>query len=225
MDKIGIDSLLAQITSELVETNHVQTTNRKKGISSGSIGLFKNFKKILDVDVNLSGELESVQVIDKTTTQPYEAKIQQIIKYIEKHEILLKDKVDIVQKYQIDKQNFVLFTMSFDTDFYRSNWSETLDLLHQLGYLTFYQGDQSTNILVDDYQYHDYYYKTMYYDKVKITMDLNIKKMEPFGGVTSHLAVLFRKTKGVNIRLGVLGHVYKLTEDFFQIKPYAVWRV
>lgn len=65
----------------------------------------------------------------------------------------------------------------------------------------------------------------MYNDKIKITMNLNVKKMERLGGMTSQLAVLFRTTKGVNIRLGVLGHIYKLAEEVYQIKPYAVWRV
>ena len=31
MDMVGIDSLLSQITSELVEKSHVQTTRRKTG--------------------------------------------------------------------------------------------------------------------------------------------------------------------------------------------------
>lgn len=61
-------------------------------------------------------------------------------------------------------------------------------------------------------------------EKTKLTMNLSIKKMEPLGGFTSHLAVLFRETKGTNIRLGVFGHIYKLTESVYQIKPYAVWR-
>ncbi len=36
-------------------------------------------KKIFKADVSVSGEMEFVQTIDKTTTQPYEVKIQQII--------------------------------------------------------------------------------------------------------------------------------------------------
>lgn len=71
MDITGIDSLLSQITSELVETNHVQTTNRKMGLTNGNIGFSELVKKLFKADVSLSGELESVQVIDKTTTQPY----------------------------------------------------------------------------------------------------------------------------------------------------------
>ena len=30
MDMISIDSLLSQITSKLIETNHIQITNRKR---------------------------------------------------------------------------------------------------------------------------------------------------------------------------------------------------
>lgn len=225
MDMTGIDSLLSQITSELVETNHVQTTNRKMGVANGNIGFSELVKKLFKADISLSGELESVQVIDKTTTQPYEAKIEQIIIYTEKHEVLLKSKSDIMQNFQEEKQNFVLLSMPFDTDFYRNDWFKTVDLVNQFGYIPFYNGGNSTNRIKDTYQYHDSYYKTMHYDKTKITMNLNIKKMEHLGGMTSHLAVLFRTTKGTNIRLGVFGHVYKLVEEVYQIKPYAVWRV
>ena len=62
--------------------------------------------------------MESVQTIDKTTTQPYEVKIQQIIQQVEKCEAVLKDRAEIYKNHQEDKQNFVLLTMPFDTDFY-----------------------------------------------------------------------------------------------------------
>lgn len=70
MDMSGIDSLLSQITSELVETSHIQTTNRKTGSANGNVGFSELIKKIFKADVSVSGELESVQIIDKTTTQP-----------------------------------------------------------------------------------------------------------------------------------------------------------
>lgn len=224
MDKIGVDSLLAQITSELVEENHIQTTNRKVGAVNGSLGFSELVKKIFKADVNVSGELETVQVIDKITVQPYEAKIQQIVKYIEKYEILLRDRIELTQKYQEDKQNFIFLTMPFDTDIYHSDWSKTLDMANQFGYIPFYKGGSYENKFKETYDYQDTYYKTMALDKNKITMNLNIKKMESFGGFTSHLATLFRETKGTNIRLGVFGHVYKLADSVYQIKPYSVWR-
>lgn len=225
IDKIGIDSLLSQITSELIETNHVQTTRRKTGTANGNVGFSELFKKLFKADISLSGELESIETINQTTTQPFEAKLQQIVKYIEKHENLLKDRTEIPQKYQENRQNFVLLTMPFDTDFYRSNWNKTVELVHQFGYIPFYKGGKNTNKFKDTYEYHDSYFKTMNYDKSKITMNLSVQKMESFGGMTSHLAVLFRATKGANIHLGVMGHIYKLIEDIYQIKPYAVWRV
>lgn len=45
MDMIGIDSLLSQITSELIETNHIQTTNCKMGTVKGNIGFSELVKK------------------------------------------------------------------------------------------------------------------------------------------------------------------------------------
>lgn len=224
MDIVGIDSLLSQITSESVETNHIQTTSRKTGSTNGNLGFSELVKKIFKADVSVSGEIESVQIVDKTTTQPCEAKIQQIIKYVEKYEVVLKDRAKIQSDYQEDKQNFVLPTMPFDTDFYHSNWFETVKLAEQFGYISFYKGGDNTKKFKDTYQYHDSYYKTMALEKTKLTMNLSIKKMEPLDGFTSHLATLFRVTKGINIRLGVFGHIYKLTEDVYQIKPYAIWR-
>lgn len=224
MDMSGIDSLLSQITSEVVETNHIQTTNRKAGSANGNLGLSEWFKKMFKGDIGVSGEIESVQIVDKTTTQPYEAKIQQIVQYIEKHEGLLKDRAKIQRNYKEDDQNFVLLTMPFDTDFYYSDWSKTVELVKQYGYIPFYKGGENTNKFKDTYQYDDSYYRTMDLEKVKLTMNLSINKMEPLGGLTSHLATLFRETKGTNIRLGVFGHIYKLTKSVHQIKPYAVWR-
>lgn len=224
MDIVGIDSLLSQVTSELVETNHIQTTNRKMGNANGSIGFSELVKKLFKADVSVSGEMESIQVIDKTTTQPYEAKILQIIQYIEKYEVVLKDRAKILKDYQDEKQNFVLFTMPFDSDFYHNDWSKTVDLANQCGYISFYKGGDNTNKFKDTYQYDDSYYKAMALEKIKLTMNLSIKKMEPLGGFSSHLATLFRVTRGTNIRLGVFGHIYKLTESVYQIKPYAVWR-
>ena len=224
MDMVGIDSLLSQITSELVETSHIQTTSRKAGNANGSIGFSEVVNKIFKADVSVSGEMESVQTIDKTTTQPYEVKIQQIIQQVEKCEAVLKDRAEIYKNHQEDKQNFVLLTMPFDTDFYHNDWFKTVDLANQCGYIPFYKGGDATNKFKDTYQYDDSYYKTMALKKIKLTMNLSIKKMEPLGGFSSHLATLFRVTKGTNIRLGVFGHVYKLTESVYQIKPYAVWR-
>lgn len=54
-------------------------------------------------------------------------------------------------------------------------------------------------------------------------MNMGVSKMERFGGLTSHLAVLLRATKGLDIKLGVFGHIYKLADSIYQIKPYAVW--
>lgn len=224
MDHVGIDSLLAQISSEVVEENRIQTTKRKTGAVAGNLGFSELVKKIFKADASMSGELETVQVIDRVTIQPYEAKVKQIIKYVEEHEMLLRDRSEIINKYQEDKQNFVFLSMPFDTDFYNSDWSKTVSLAEQFGYIPFYKGGSSANKSKDTYQYHDSYYKTMVYDNTKITMNLSINKMQPFGGFTSHLAVLFRATQGNNIHLGVFGHVYRIIDSVYQIKPYAVWR-
>lgn len=224
MDMNGLDSLLSQITSELVQERHVQTTKRKAGTVEGKFGFSDLIRKVLKVDVNLGGEIETQQVVNKTTTQPYEAKIQQIIGYLEDEEILLKNRSEIITKYKENKQNLVFLTMPFNTDFNYNNWLEATRLANKVGYISFYKGCHDTDRYHDNYEYNDSYYKTMALDRIKVTMNLGIEKMEPLGGITSHLAVLFRETRGTNIHLGVFGHIFKLTNTVFQIKPYAVWR-
>jgi|GEM_PF-4383598 len=205
MDRAGLDSLLSQITSEIVEENHIQTTKRKSGTAKGEIGFSNLVKKLFKADINISGELETVDRFNKKITQPYESKIQQIVKYIEKYEIMLRDSEQVVKDYRDGKQNFIFTGMPFDTDFDYRNWYKAIALAEQIGYIPFY--------------------KEMAYNKTKIVMNMSLKKMEHCGGMTSHLSILFHETKGINISLGVFGHIYKLTPDIYQIKPYAVWRV
>lgn len=64
---------------QISPASYIQTTSRKAGNANGSIGFSEVVKKIFKADVSVSGEMESVQTINKTTTQPYEVKIQQII--------------------------------------------------------------------------------------------------------------------------------------------------
>jgi len=221
MDMVGVDSLLSQITLELTEKNHIQITKKKMGSIKGGVGLSDLFKGIFKADVSVSGEQESVQVIDKTTTQPYEAKIQQIVEYVENHEILLKDRAQIIKDYQEGKQNFVFANILFDTDFNYRNWQEASMVAEKLGYISFYKGGKNN---ASTYQYNDDYYKTIELDKSQILMNMSTEKMESFGGVTSHLATLFRVSAGINIGLGVFGYVSKIAPNVYQIKPYAVWR-
>lgn len=98
MDMKGLDSLLSQITSELVQERYVQTTKRKAGAVEGNFGFSGLIRKVLKVDINLGGEIETQQVVIKTTTQPYEAKIQQILGYVENEGILLKNLIKLYRK-------------------------------------------------------------------------------------------------------------------------------
>lgn len=222
MDMVGLDSLLSQITCEFVEESHIQTTKRKTGEAKGELGFSELVKKLFKAGVSVSGELESVQTINKKMTQPYETKIQQIAKYIQNNEVLLKDRKEIIEKYTENKQIFIYAKMLFDTDFNYEAWFDAVALAEKIGYLFFYKGGTNNN--KDNYQYNDSYYKTMDLDKTKIVMNMSVQKMERFGGITSHLAVLFRETKGLNVPLGVFGHVYRVAPSVYQIKPYAIWR-
>lgn len=225
IDMIGIDSLLAQITPEIIESSHIQTTRRKTGSASSSLGFSEMISKLFKGDLTVFGKIETEQIMNETTIKPYETKLQQIINYVEKNEVILKDKKSIIMHYKEDAQNFILSVMPFDTDFYDKDWFKTVDLANKFGYIPFYNGGNKISEYKDTYRYNDDYYKTMHLDDTKLTMNLSIYKMESLGGLTSHLGMLFRETKGLNIRLGVFGHIFKLTDSIYQIKPYAVWRV
>lgn len=214
MDTNNIDSLLNQITQESIKESSIKTTKHKSGSIKGNLGFSNLVKSLFNSDISMTGEAGSTQEISKTFTQPYEAKIQQIREYVEKHQILLKSKDEITEKYEDDKQNFIYCTMYFDTDFDYKNWDESVNLAKKIGYISFYKGKPTD----DTYQYHDSYYK------MQITMNLGINNMSRFGGITSHLAFLFRAMQGKDINLGVFGHIYKLLDNCYQIKPYAVWR-
>ena len=54
--------------------------------------------------------------------------------------------------------------------------------------------------------YHNDWLKTI--ELAQAYHEPKYKEMEPLGGFSSHLATLFRVTKGTNIRLGVFGHIY-----------------
>lgn len=79
----------------------------------------------------------------------------------------MKNRAEVHKNYQEDKQNFVLLTMPFDTDFYHNDWFKTVDLANQCGYIPFYKGGDATNKFKDTYQYDDFYYKTMALKKIK----------------------------------------------------------
>lgn len=167
MDTIGIDSLLSQITSELIEKSNIETTKQKCGTVKGNIGFSNLVKKFFNTDVSMSGEIGSTQRISKTITQPYETKIQQIINYIEDNQMLLKCKEEITSKYQNDRQNFIYFTMTFDTDFDYNNWFDAVALANKFGYISFYKGKTEYDLYRDDYEYHDSYYKKRNMIKLK----------------------------------------------------------
>ena len=50
---------------QISPASYIQTTSRKAGNANGSIGFSEVVKKIFKADVSVSGEMESVQTIDK----------------------------------------------------------------------------------------------------------------------------------------------------------------
>ncbi len=221
IDKSGIDSLLAQISSELVQEKHIKTTQKRRGTINASLKFGEMVKKLLNTDVGASGEVETVREIEKVEIQPYEAKIQQLTKYIEQNEMLLCSKEEIFSKYSDTATNFIYGSIEFDTDLNVANWAEAADFWQRWGYIQLYVGGADA---LSSYDYSDDYYKKIGATSSKIVMSMGTDKMQTsYLSATSHLAVYFRAFNGRNIPLGVLGHVQKLKSELYQIKPYAVW--
>ncbi len=221
IDKSGIDSLLAQISSELVQEKHIKTTQKGRGTINASLNFGEIVKKLLNTDVGASGEVEAVREIEKVEIQPYESKIQQLTKYIEQNEMLLYSKEEIFSKFRDTATNFICGRIEFDTSLNVANWAEAANFLQQWGYIPLCSGGADTP---SPYDYSDNYYKKMGATSSKIVMSMSTDKVQTsYLGSTSHLAVYFRANNGSNIPLGVLGHVFKLTPGLYQIKPYAVW--
>lgn len=222
IDADGIDSLYAQIVNEVVIENEIETGKRSNGSAKGSFSARVN--ELFNTDVNLIGEREVIHSSRQKTMIPYESKIQLLYDYIIQHENLIDEYSKIKGKYQTKKQNFVLFSSCFDTTLDCQNWENSMYQIGKYGYVPLYKAPSES---FDGYDYRDSYYKKSMMYQTKITMNLGIQKMIGYSSyaMTSHLAVLFRSYRGKDIPLGVFGHIYRLAEDLFQIKPYAVWRV
>lgn len=222
LDKAGIDSLVSQITAESIEENHLTTTCRKSGGAKGNMTFPNLLKKLFNVDVDLTGEVEIIEVTEKITTQPYETKLQQIIKYVKKSGNIISDSITLPHTFLGDKQNFIYSSIIFDTNCYSQNWPTYFNTIEKFGYIQFFCGGNDEE---DTYEYQDSYYKILALNKIKLVMNMNIKKMPSWGGTSSHFATLLQATGGKHIQLGVFGHIFRITESVYQIKPYAVWRV
>lgn len=60
IDKKGIDSLLAQISSELIQEEHIKTIRKGIGKVAGNVGLAKILQQFFNADVTLSGGVETI---------------------------------------------------------------------------------------------------------------------------------------------------------------------
>ena len=218
IDKQGIDSLLSQISSEFIQEEHIKMTQKGTGSVSGNIGFAKLLKQLFNADVNLTGGVETTRTVEKVEIQPYETKIQHLKKYIEEKEVLLCNKHEVFTKYEQGKTNFVFGNVEFDTKLNVKNWEEAVGFIQQWGYIPFY--NNGMNI----YDERDDYFKNANAINAEIVMSLGIDKMQTsYSGFTSHFATSLRKLGGKNIPLGVFGHILKLSPDFYQINPYAIW--
>ena len=224
LDEGGIDSLYAQIAEEIVVEREFEVEKHSAGEAKGTFSAKLN--ELLDTGISLSGEGGTANTTRVKTTFPMEKKLMLIQLYVKENENLIEHYGDISRKYKSNSQNFVLLTDKFDTSLDCRDWSNAMRQIAQFEYIPFYKAPSEK---ADSYEYDDSYYKTMSMYHTKVTMNLGVQKMRDgyfhSFGMTSHMSVLFRICGGENIPLGVFGHLYKLTEDIFQIKPYAVWRV
>jgi hypothetical protein len=96
--------------------------------------------------------------------------------------------------------------------------SDGPNLVSTEGYLLLEKGG------ADDYEDRDDYYKKQLDRPVKISASV-LKMPGSSGGMalTGHDAGLLRGFRGRRVPLGVFGSV-TATPDYFQLKPYAIWR-
>jgi len=109
---------------------------------------------------------------------------------------------------------------------------ETGYLLFEMQQAKYTDLDIKKENIYDTYNYSDDYYKQKNRDTIKVKekyirilmQTKNDKMTTSFGGITSHLVTQIRFCRGYNISFGIIGHLIKLGDDLYQIKPYAVWR-
>lgn len=221
MDVDGINSLYAQIVNEMTVERETETEKRTSGMVKGAFAV--KAKELFMTDVSLAGERESAHTLRQKTILTDEQKIQLLLDHISENENLIKDYNKIGETYQASNCNFVFFSTGFDTTLDCADWSNAQQQIVTFGYIPFYKAPSEKS---DDYEYRDCYFKALAMSQTKVTMNLGIQNMCGYSsyGMTSHLSVMIRALKGHNIPLGVFGHIYRLAERLYQIKPYAVWR-
>jgi len=225
IDRNGIDSLFAQAYKELVTEQNVQTANRFQANVEAQVGLPELLKNIFKLDVNGSTEYEKSKSINKISTYTHEQRISELIIYLEAKNQLIRSLGEIYKSRDESIGIFIYCNLLFDTDFDYNNWFEAIASAIKEGHISFYtRNDKYPKKYVETYDGSDNYYKKRK-SRLSIFMDMGVQNMVSFGGITSHLALLLRVTKGENIPLGVFGRIFKVADDCLQIKPYAVWRV
>ena len=182
-------------------------------------------KGVVQAEVDGGIEYETTKMIEKTSLLPHESKIPELLRFLETNKLMLNDIKQIQRKACNDGEVFLKADLRFNTDFDYINWIEAVEAAKKVGVITFYiPSAKYAAKNVSTYIEGDSYFKEAK-NNIYITMDMGIRNMLQFGGFTSHLATFMRATQGKAMPLGVFGRVFKLTENFYQIKPYAVWRV
>lgn len=243
IDKDGIDSIINQISEEHIVEKKLRKTKQNRGILSAKAGLSALMNKIIKADFELSGETGCETMIEKTSVSTYENKIEKIITYV-------KDKESYFESLSFGIANCYDENLTFinvhDNFFTRQPFDshEGVASIYKAGYLLFEKGAKlisgkcSSIPEIEEYtfNYNDNYFKDKYdksqiekarKDKIKmekrIVMSLNITKLTTSISYTSHMGRYLRYLEGRNISLGIFGHIYK-AGDYYQIKPFAVWR-
>jgi hypothetical protein len=218
----GIDSLLAQLTDELVLETVIEETNNRTGKAKGGFGFSGILKAMASSDVGLEGELGVQYSQRKNIAFAYEHKLATIYKKLQDEGALFT--FDIALNKQSNNCPF-----KSELLFYTNQRHEQL---RECGYLLFEYRSHEINAklrtnyrqyqskYIDPYNHSDNYYKNG--SNKRVCMNLNIDKLTTSTGNTSHLMTMLRGSGGL-ISLGVFGYLIKVTPDYFQIKPYAVW--
>jgi hypothetical protein len=220
LDAEGIEGLYAQ-TVKAVETSRTLSTQRGRNAKL-SVGLkLKNlFAHLTGIEAEGAGEVgrSRTRTLQSTKAKTVEHKIQRVISVLERStEVRLYTNLGEACSHvrPADQALFVNVRDTFNApQFYGG--AKAVDSLSASGYL-----------LLEKYGETEYYYSDEYYKlpKIPVKLHASLSKMRTgsFLSTSNHETAYFHGYSGRDVPLGVFGALSS-TPQFFQIKPYAIWR-
>jgi hypothetical protein len=221
LDEQGVESLYAQ-TVDRFEVERSTTIEKAMVGRAGAAARLKNLllKALGGPEVELSGEVSGSRRRTEQSRHAYtvEQKLADLTKALQRigQAVLFLDLSEAARHIgRGGTRAYVRVEDQFNApQFYFGDGTASVN---ESGYLILEKGGP------DDYEYGDDYYKR---SDLRVTLSASVSKMRMSAGrmaATGHMAVFLRGFKGRRIPMGIFG-IMSATPDYFQIKPYAIWR-